>query len=110
YVKGRSSRNISLNLRTCSAALLTFRRALLNALAAISPPKTKDILSILSFAYASAVRREIDQRIPVPADPSEGQHDDEHRRVGRYLQIEVDRRMNQQRDDGHRGREAHALH
>jgi len=30
------------------------------------------------------------QWIPVPGRPIEGQHDDKHRRVGRYLQIEVD--------------------
>jgi len=34
-----------------------------------------------------SVRREIHQWIPVPADPPEGQHDDEHRRVGRICRL-----------------------
>ena len=40
--------------------------------------------SIINSVICAVSRGKL-QWIPVPADPTEGQHDDEHRRVGRYL-------------------------
>lgn len=33
--------------------------------------------------------------------PCHGQNDDKRGRIGRYLQVEIDGRVNEQRDDGH---------